>query len=114
MALFGDFHFVSGAGWTLYWRISKLHGSGLEIWFADFQGKRVVWRGTQPFAIVPYHRPIADPQPPEFTYKDGINAQWAEWHLRRSNIMPPMPGPKALQMRRLIPTPWYLSPKSID
>ena len=76
MALFGDFHFVSGAGWTLYWRISKLHGSGLEIWFADFQGKRVMWRGTQPFAIVPYHRPIADPQPPEFTYKDGINPQW--------------------------------------
>src|SRR5688572_3375113 len=59
MANFGDYHLVSGAGWSVYWRISQLHGSGLEIWFADFQGRRVMWRGSQPFAIVPYHRPIA-------------------------------------------------------
>lgn len=77
MAAFGDFHSVAGAGWSVYWRISQLHGSGLEVWFADFRGRRVLWRGTQPFAIVPYHRPIAgDPKPPHYTYKDGIGAQW--------------------------------------
>jgi hypothetical protein len=78
MANFGDFHLVSGASWSVYWRISQLNGSGLEIWFADFQGRRVMWRGSQPFAIVPYHRPIAagDPSPPHYTFKDGISPQW--------------------------------------
>lgn len=77
MAAFGDYHQVSGAGWSVFWRISKLHGSGLEVWFADFLGRRVVWRGSQPFAIVPYHRPIVgDPQPPHYTYKDGASPQW--------------------------------------
>lgn len=77
MANFGDYHPVSGAGWSVYWRISQLHGSGLEVWFADFRGRRVLWRSGQPFAIVPYHRPIGgDPQPPHYTYKDGIGAQW--------------------------------------
>jgi hypothetical protein len=77
MANFGDLHQVTGAGWSVYWRINQLDGSGLEIWFADFMGRRVMWRGSQPFAIVPYHRPIAgDPKPPDYTYKDGIGAQW--------------------------------------
>jgi Copper amine oxidase, enzyme domain len=78
MANFGDFHFVSGASWSVFWRISQLNGSGLEIWFADFQGRRVMWRGSQPFAIVPYHRPIAAgaPSPPHYTFKDGISPQW--------------------------------------
>jgi hypothetical protein len=73
MAAFGDFHLVNGAGWSVYWRILKSLGSGLEVWFADFHGKRVLWRGSQPFAIVPYHRPVAEPPPPEHSYKDGIN-----------------------------------------
>ena len=73
MAAFGDFHLVSGAGWSVYWRIRELKGSGLEVWFADFLGKRVLWRGSQPLAIVPYHRPVGEPPPPEHTYKDGIN-----------------------------------------
>jgi hypothetical protein len=73
MAPFGDFHLVSGAGWTVYWRIREMEGSGLEVWFADFAGKRVLWRGSQPFAIVPYHRPVSEPGPPEHTYKDGIS-----------------------------------------
>ena len=76
MADWGDFHLVSGAGWSVYWRISQAAGSGLELWFADFLGKRVLWRGTQPFAIVPYHNPLsasAYPLPPEFTFKDGLN-----------------------------------------
>jgi hypothetical protein len=30
-----------------------------------------MWRGTQPFAIVPYHNPVTTPGPPEYTYKDG-------------------------------------------
>src|SRR3954468_21530841 len=68
MAAFGDFHHESGAGWSVYWRISKQRGSGLEIWWADFHGRRVMWRGTQPFAIVPYHRPVTEPPPPEHTY----------------------------------------------
>jgi len=77
MANFGDLHHVSGAGWSVYWRISALEGSGLEVWFADFLGRRVMWRGSQPFAIVPYHRPVAgDPDPPHYTYKDGMGPQW--------------------------------------
>src|SRR5215212_5644691 len=75
MAAFGDLHAVSGAGWSVYWRIRAMDGSGLEVWFADFQGKRVLWKGTQPFAIVPYHRPVSEPGPPEHTYKDGLNPQ---------------------------------------
>jgi hypothetical protein len=75
MAPFGDFHQVTGAGWSVYWRISQAKGGGLEIWWADFKGRRVMWTGTQPFAIVPYHRPIVEPPPPEHTYKDGLNPQ---------------------------------------
>jgi hypothetical protein len=75
MAAWGDFHNSAGAGWSVFWRISQQDGSGLEIWWADFHGRRVLWRGTQPFAIVPYHNPIADPPGPEFTYKDGLNPQ---------------------------------------
>jgi len=75
MALFGDYHVATGANWSVYWRISKVKGSGLEIWWADYRGRRVLWRGTQPFAIVPYHRPVVEPPPPEHTYKDGINPQ---------------------------------------
>jgi hypothetical protein len=33
-------------------------------------------RGTQPFAIVPYHDPMpGEPVPPEYTFKDRINPQ---------------------------------------
>jgi Cu2+-containing amine oxidase len=76
VANWGDFHQVSGAGWSVWWRISALDGSGLEVWWADFAGKRVLWRGTQPFAIVPYHQPVPFPNPPNFAFKDGINPQW--------------------------------------
>lgn len=71
---FGGYHFATGAGWTVYWRILQLHGSGLEVWFADFKGKRVLWRASAPFVLVPYHRPHPGPEPPgpEHTYKDGI------------------------------------------
>jgi Cu2+-containing amine oxidase len=75
MASYGDLHWVSGAGWSLAWRIQKQKGSGVEIWFADFMGKRVMWRGSAPFAIVPYHRPHAGSEPPgpEHCYKDGLD-----------------------------------------
>ena len=66
MAAFGDFHLVSGAGWSVYWRIAALAGGGLEVWFADFRGRRVLWRGSAPFALVPYHG--RNP-----TFKDGLN-----------------------------------------
>jgi len=68
MAAFGDYHAVSGAGWHVYWRIAQFAGGGLEVWWADFQGHRVMWRGTQPFALVPYHG--GNP-----TYKDGFTPQ---------------------------------------
>ena len=66
MATFGDFHHETGAGWSVYWRIPVFSGGGLEIWWADFQGHRVMWRGSQPFAIVPYHG--GSP-----TFKDGVD-----------------------------------------
>jgi Cu2+-containing amine oxidase len=74
---FGNFHNVTGAGWSVYWRIPKFNGSGLEIWWADFQGRRVMWRGSAPFAIVPYHNPDTHTEPPgpHFCYKDGIDTQ---------------------------------------
>jgi hypothetical protein len=77
VADWGDYHNVTGAGWSVHWRISKQDGSGLEFWWADFQGKRVLWRGSMPFAIVPYHRPPggSEPPAPEFCYKDGIDKQ---------------------------------------
>jgi Cu2+-containing amine oxidase len=72
---FGDFHNVTGAGWSVYWRLPKFKGGGLEIWWADFQGRRVMWRGSAPFAIVPYHHPDTGGEPPgpRFCYKDGID-----------------------------------------
>ncbi len=75
MAAFGDYHLVSGAGWSVYWRLPKQNGGGLEVWWADFQNKRVLWRGSCPFAIVPYHRPHpgSEPPGPEHSYKDGAN-----------------------------------------
>jgi hypothetical protein len=72
---YGGYHFATGAGWTVYWRILQQQGSGLEVWFADFSGKRVLWRGSAPFVLVPYHRPHPGNEPPgpEHTYKDGIS-----------------------------------------
>jgi Cu2+-containing amine oxidase len=74
---FGNYHNVTGAGWSVYWRIPKFDGSGLEVWWADFQGRRVMWRGSAPFAIVPYHNPNTNGEPPgpHFSYKDGIDTQ---------------------------------------
>jgi hypothetical protein len=68
MAAFGDYHLVTGAGWNVFWKIPVASGGGLELWWADFQGHRVMWRGSQPFALVPYHG--GSP-----TYKDGLDAQ---------------------------------------
>jgi hypothetical protein len=73
--MFGNYHHVSGAGWWLFWRIPMFNGSGLEIWWADFQGHRVMWRGSAPFAIVPYHHSDTkgEPPAPHFSYKDGLD-----------------------------------------
>jgi hypothetical protein len=79
----GDHHQVTGAGWSVFWRIPDKRAGGLEVWWADFKGKRVLWKGSQPFAIVPYHHPLKpfppptstiEPPPPEFTFKDGLGA----------------------------------------
>src|SRR5438034_10827043 len=89
MAAWGDFHQVSGAGWSVFWRIPMMDGSGLEVWWGDFHGRRVIWLGTQPFAIVPYHNPMTgEPVPPEFTCNDGINP-----HRHGSPFLPPIHGP---------------------
>lgn len=74
----GDFHHATGAGWSVYWRLPDPDAGGLEIWWADFHGRRVLWKGSQPFAIVPYHFPVggSEPQAPEFTYKDGLGHQF--------------------------------------
>jgi hypothetical protein len=80
----GDFHYVKGAGWQLFWRIPEECG-GMELWFGHFNGKRVFWKASQPFAIVPYHHPLTVwtppfppttvPAPPEFSFKDGLGPQ---------------------------------------
>jgi hypothetical protein len=67
MPSFGDYHNATGAGWSVYWRLPQFSGGGLEVWFADFLGHRVLWRGSQPFALVPYHGGAP-------TYKDGFDA----------------------------------------
>jgi primary-amine oxidase len=87
MALYGDLHQATGAGWSVWWRIGAKVGSGLEVWFADFHGRRVLWRGTQPFAIVPYHVPVPGTEPPgpHFTYKDGLNPQGGGAEFRALN-----------------------------
>ena len=54
----GDHHPVNGAGWSVFWRIPDPKAGGLEMWWADFNGKRVLWKGSKPFAIVPYHHPL--------------------------------------------------------
>jgi hypothetical protein len=83
MADWGDYHNVAGAGWSVYWRISAASSGGLEVWWADFRGPtddrghRVLWRGSSPFAIVPYHRPLPglmSPPAPEFSFKDGFDS----------------------------------------
>jgi hypothetical protein len=77
MATFGDFHNVTGAGWSVYWRIPQQVGGGMEVWWADFHGRRVMWKGSQPLAIVPYHTPVpaGEPPGPEFCYKDGLGPE---------------------------------------
>ena len=88
MSAWGDFHRVTGAGWAVYWRIPDPRAGGLEVWWADFQGRRCMWKGSQPFAIVPYHHPVAgDPDPPEYTYKDGLGAMCGgvEFYALKSN-----------------------------
>ena len=77
MSAFGDFDKVTGAGWSVFWRIPKPDAGGTELWWADFHGRRVMWKGSQPFAIVPYHTPVpgSEPPAPEFTYKDGLGYQ---------------------------------------
>jgi Copper amine oxidase, enzyme domain len=67
MPAFGSYHNVIGAGWSVYWKIPVASAGGLEIWWADFQGHRVLWRGSQPFALVPYHG--GSP-----TFKDGLDS----------------------------------------
>ena len=77
MASWGDFHKVAGAGWSVFWRLTD-EGGGMQVWWADFAGRRVMWKGSQPFAIVPYHFPLppgAQPGPPDSTFKDGLGAQ---------------------------------------
>ena len=52
----------------MYWRLPQASAGGLEVWWADFMGHRILWRGSQPFALVPYHGRSP-------TFKDGFDAK---------------------------------------
>jgi hypothetical protein len=57
---------VNFADWSLSWSIPTGWGAGLVISKATFRGTSVLFKGTAPFVIVPYHggSPV---------FKDGIN-----------------------------------------
>jgi Copper amine oxidase, enzyme domain len=57
---------VSFADWSISWSIPTAWGGGLVISQARFRGDIVLYRGTQPFVLVPYHG-----NSPMF--KDGLN-----------------------------------------
>jgi len=58
---------VSHANWTFSWSVPSLSGEGLVISKAIFNGVGVLFRGGQPFVLVPYHG--GSP-----TFKDGLGA----------------------------------------
>jgi Copper amine oxidase, enzyme domain len=57
---------VNFADWTVDWSIPMGWGGGLVISQARFRNTMVLWQGTQPFVLVPYHG--GSPM-----FKDGIN-----------------------------------------
>jgi hypothetical protein len=61
---------VNFADWSLSWSIPTGWGAGLVISKANFRNTRVLFKGTAPFVIVPYHggSPV---------FKDGLNHQGA-------------------------------------
>jgi Copper amine oxidase, enzyme domain len=63
---------VSFADWTVNWSIPTGWGGGLVISKARFRNDMVLYRGTTPFVLVPYHggSPI---------FKDGLNHQGAPY-----------------------------------
>ena len=61
---------VNFADWTLNWSIPTAWGGGLVISQARFRNRMVLWRGTQPFVLVPYHG--GSPM-----FKDGVDNRGA-------------------------------------
>src|SRR5260370_1023286 len=61
---------VAYAGWTFNWSIPLNWGGGLVLSNARLHTTPVLYRGTQPFVLVPYHG-----DSPHF--KDGLNNQGA-------------------------------------
>jgi hypothetical protein len=64
---------LSFADWTVSWSIPTGWGGGLVIRNAQFRNQMVLYQGTMPFVLVPYHggSPI---------FKDGLNHQGAPFN----------------------------------
>jgi hypothetical protein len=61
---------VNFADWTFSWSIPTGWGGGLVISKARFRNDMVLYKGTQPFVLVPYHGGFP-------VFKDGLNHQGA-------------------------------------
>jgi hypothetical protein len=64
---------LSSADWTVSWSIPTGWGGGLVIRKARFRNQMVLYQGTMPFVLVPYHggSPI---------FKDGLHHQGAPFN----------------------------------
>jgi len=91
---------VNFADWSLSWSIPLLSGEGLVISFADFKGRRVLYRAGAPFVLVPYHSNSP-------TFKDGLGHQGAPF----TNVKPTAPNAPSWQIP---PNQWATNDNQFD